>query len=151
MYFLVSTIVSAFGDCIWDRFPGGSLSEWPFSTIKNNEFMKFRQMDGTRKYLPERGNPIRKEHTWCTLIDKWILAPNPRITKTQFTDHMKLKKEDKNVDALVLLIRGNKILMGANMETKCGAETEGKDIQTVPPGDPSQITIYLKGNFKEVF
>ena len=64
---------------------------------------------------------------------------------------MKLKrKEDQSVDASVLR-RGNKIFAGANMETKCGAETEGKDIQTVPPGDPSQITIYLKGNFKEVF
>jgi hypothetical protein len=26
-----------------------------------------------------------------------------------------------------------------NMETKCGAETEGKPIQTVPPGNPSHI------------
>jgi hypothetical protein len=30
------------------------------------------------------------------------------------------------VGASVLLRRGNKILMGANMETKCGAETEGE-------------------------
>jgi hypothetical protein len=29
----------------------------------------------------------------------------------------------------VLLRKGNKILMGANMETKCGAETEEKTIQ----------------------
>jgi hypothetical protein len=43
---------------------------------------------------------------------------------------MKLKKkEDQNVDASVLLRRGNKILKGANMEKKCGAETEGKAIQ----------------------
>ena len=39
------------------------------------------------------------------------------------------KKEDQSVDASVLLRRGNKILMGENMETKCGAETEGKAIQ----------------------
>jgi hypothetical protein len=32
----------------------------------------------------------------------------------------------------VLLRKGNKILMGANTETKCGAETEGKAIQTLP-------------------
>ena len=38
------------------------------------------------------------------------------ISKIQFTDHMKLKKkEDQSV---VLLRRGNKILTGANMETK---------------------------------
>jgi hypothetical protein len=38
------------------------------------------------------------------------------------------KKKDQCVGALVLLRRGNKILTGANMETKCGAETEGKAI-----------------------
>ena len=43
---------------------------------------------------------------------------------------MKLKKkEEQSVGALVLLRKGNKILMGANMETKYGAETEGKAIQ----------------------
>jgi hypothetical protein len=46
---------------------------------------------------------------------------------------MKLKKnEDKSVYALVLLRRGNKILMRGNTETKCGAETEGKAIQRLP-------------------
>ena len=29
-------------------------------------------MGGTRKYHPELGNPITKEHTWYTLTDKWI-------------------------------------------------------------------------------
>ena len=42
------------------------------------------------------------------------------------------KKEDQNVDASVLLRRGNKILTGENMETKCGAETERKVIQRLP-------------------
>jgi hypothetical protein len=32
----------------------------------------------------------------------------------------------------VLLRRGNKILTGGNMETKCGAETAGKAIQRLP-------------------
>jgi hypothetical protein len=36
------------------------------------------------------------------------------------------------MDASVLLRRGNKILTGGNMETKCGAETEGKAIQRLP-------------------
>ena len=49
-------------------------------------------MDGTRKYYPERGNPITKDHIWYLLTDKWILAPKLRIPKMQFTDHMKLKK-----------------------------------------------------------
>ena len=87
-------------------------------------------MDGTRKDHPEWGNPITKEHTWYALTDKWILALKLGIHKTQFTDHMKLKnKEDQSVDALVLLRRGNKILMGGNMETKYGTETEGKATQ----------------------
>ena len=42
------------------------------------------------------------------------------------------KKEDKNVDASVLLRRVNKMLTGRNMETKYGVETEGKAIQRVP-------------------
>ena len=33
-------------------------------------------MDGNRKYHPEWGNPITKEHTWYALTDKWILAQN---------------------------------------------------------------------------
>jgi hypothetical protein len=38
--------------------------------------------------------------------------------------------------------RVNKILTGGNMETKCGAETEGKAIQRLPsPGDPSHIQL----------
>jgi hypothetical protein len=46
----------------------------------------------------------------------------------QFIDHMKLKKKkDQSVGA-----SGNKILTGGNMETKCGAETEGKAIQRLP-------------------
>jgi hypothetical protein len=55
------------------------------------------------------------------------------MPKIQFTDHMKLKnKEDQSVGALVLLRRENKILIGANNETRCGAETEGKVIQKLP-------------------
>ena len=53
----------------------------------------------------------------------------PRI---QFTDYMKLKKEGQSVGALFLLRKGNKILTGANTETKCGTETEGKAIQRLP-------------------
>jgi hypothetical protein len=39
------------------------------------------------------------------------------------------KKEDHSVDTSVLLRRGNKISMEGAMETKFGAETEGKVIQ----------------------
>jgi hypothetical protein len=30
MYLLASTIVSGFGDCIWDGSPRGTVTEWPF-------------------------------------------------------------------------------------------------------------------------
>jgi hypothetical protein len=51
----------------------------------------------------------------------------------QFTDHIKFKKiEDQSVNASVLLRRGNKILTGGNLETKCGAETERKATQRLP-------------------
>jgi hypothetical protein len=94
-----------------------------------------RQMNGTRKYYPEWANSITKEHTNVdALTDKWILAQKLGIFKIQFTDYEMLKKkEDQSVDASVLLSRrGNKILTGRNMETKCGAESEGKAIQTLP-------------------
>ena len=46
------------------------------------------------------------------LTDKWILSQKLRIPKIQFTNHMKLKKnEDQSVDSLILLRRGNKISM----------------------------------------
>ena len=45
---------------------------------------------------------------------------------------MKPKKEDQNVNTLVLLKRANKILTGRNMETQCGSETEEKAIQRLP-------------------
>ena len=52
---------------------------------------------------------------------------------------MKLKKkEDQCVVASVLFRKGNKILMGANMESKYRAETEGKAIQRL-----SCLVIYL--------
>ena len=59
-------------------------------------------MDGTRKY-PEGGISIPKEHTWYALTDKWIRAQKLQITKIQFTDHMKIKKEDQSVCAWSLL------------------------------------------------
>ena len=55
-----------------------------------------------------------------------------RIPKIQFTDYMKLKKEDQSVDASVLIRRGSKRLKGEVMELKCGAEPEGKAIQRFP-------------------
>jgi hypothetical protein len=90
-------------------------------------------MYGSRIYHPESSNPLTKEHTWYALTDKSTLAQKLGIPKIQFTDHMKLKKkDDQNVGASVLLRKGNKMLKEGNMETKCGAEIEGKAIQRQP-------------------
>jgi hypothetical protein len=63
-------------------------------------------MNGTRKYYPEQGNPITKEHTWYALTDKWILATKLRISKIQFTNHRKLKKkEDQRRKTKVWILR----------------------------------------------
>jgi hypothetical protein len=49
--------------------------------------------------------------------------------KKKLTEQIKLKNnKDQSVDVSFLLRRGNKILMGGNMETNCGEETEGKAI-----------------------
>ena len=68
---------------------------------------------------------------------------------------MKLKKkEDKSVDALLLLRMGNKIPMEGVTETKFGAETEGRTIQRLPhPGIPpiynhqTQILLHMPERF----
>jgi hypothetical protein len=62
---------------------------------------------------------------------------SPEARNTQDIIHRPYEAQEKvrpkcGVDALVLLRRGNKILMGGNMETKCGAVTEGKAIQRLP-------------------
>jgi hypothetical protein len=63
-----------------------------------------------------------------------------RIPKIKYTDHMKLKKKEvQSVDASVILRRRYKILPGANAETKCGAATEGKAIETDSLGYPYHI------------
>ena len=61
------------------------------------------------------------------------IRPEAQNTKIKFTDDWKLKKkEDQSVDTLVLLRMENKMSMGGDTETKCGAETEGKAIQRLP-------------------
>jgi hypothetical protein len=85
-----------------------------YSAIKNNEFTKFLANGWIWR--------ISKETYGMYSL---ILAQKFGTPKIQFTDHMKLKRED----ALVLLRKGIKIPMGGYTETKCGAKTEGKAIQ----------------------
>jgi hypothetical protein len=51
------------------------------------------------------------------------------------------KKEDQSVDTSILLRRGNKIPMGGDTETKCGAETEGKAIRDCPTWGSISYTV----------
>ena len=59
---------------------------------------------------------------------------SPKTQNTQNTIHrpQKFMKGDQSVDTLILLRRGNKILMEGITEIKCGAETEGMTIQRLP-------------------
>ena len=76
-----------------------SFSVYGFMWKSWNYYEILRQIDGTRKYHPECGNSITKEHSWYALTDKWILGQKLRIPKIQFTNHLKLKKkEDQSVD-----------------------------------------------------
>jgi len=100
-----------------------------------------RQIDGTRKYHPEWRNPNTKEnHTWYILTDKWILAQKLELPKIQFTDHMKFKKDNQNIDASVLLRRGNKNIH----RRKYGDKVWSRDwrnghSETAPPRDTALI------------
>jgi hypothetical protein len=100
-----------------------------YSAIKKQWLHEIhRQMIGTRKYHPEWGNTVTKEHTWYILIDKWILGKKPRIPMIWLTDHMKVKKnEDQSVDASVLLRRGNKIIMGGRGWVRLGRNVGGEE------------------------
>jgi hypothetical protein len=85
---------------------------------------------GSGGYHPEWGKPITKEHTWYAHTNKWVLVQKLGIPKIQFAKYMKFKeKEDQSVDTLILLRRGNKMLMNGGTETNCEAETEGMTIQ----------------------
>jgi hypothetical protein len=76
---------------------------------------------------------VCKSNTWYALTDKWILAQKLGILMIQFTNHIKLKKEDQSVDILVLLRRGGgKLPTQGVTETKYGAETEDMTIQRLP-------------------
>ena len=70
----------------------------------------------------------QKESIWYALTDKWTLTQKLRISKIQFTDHIKLKKkEGQIVDASVLLRRGNKITMGGSGREEPPRKEERED------------------------
>lgn len=50
----------------------------------------------------------KRKHKWYSHICNWILSLKLGIPKMQFTDHMKLQKDEQSVDALVILRRGKK-------------------------------------------
>jgi hypothetical protein len=85
-----------------------------------------RPMNGSRKYHPEWGNSVTKEHTWYVLSNKWVLVKVHGTPMVQLTDHMKLKRmKDQRLDASVLLRRENKKIQGNRRWEGLGRE-EGR-------------------------
>jgi hypothetical protein len=70
-------------------------------------------MGGSKKYHPEWGNSVTKEHTWHVLTAKWLLGKVHGIPMIALTDHMKLKKEDQRLDSSILPRCGNNIIKGS--------------------------------------
>ena len=63
-----------------------------------------------------------------------------RIPKMQYTDDMKLKKDNQSMGASVLPRKGNKILTGGNKEKKSREQRlKERPNKIAPPGYPSHI------------
>jgi len=75
------------------------------------------------------------------LTDKWILAQRLRLPKIQSTDHMKLKKKDKqSADASVLFKRGNKNIHRRRYGEKVWSrDCRNGYLEPAPLGDPAHI------------
>jgi hypothetical protein len=70
---------------------------------------------------------------WLLWVCKPLQLLKLRVPEIQFAKHMKLNnKENRSVDTLILLRRGNKITMEGVTETKFGVETEGMTTQRLP-------------------
>ena len=75
-----------------------------------------RQMDETTEW----SNPVTKEHTWYALTD------------TIHRKHDAQEEERPKCGYFSSSLKGNKILIRGNTETRCEAGTEGKTIQILP-------------------
>ena len=60
----------------------GTFTQWSTTQKKKKQWNLEigRQMDGTRRNHPERGNPVRKRQTCYVLTHIWILDIEERIT-----------------------------------------------------------------------
>jgi hypothetical protein len=85
----------------------GYIYTMDYSTIKKMDFMKFtgKWMEFENIILSE-GIHSQKNTYQCALTLKWLLVQKFRIPKIQFTDYLKVKKEDQSVNASVHLRRG---------------------------------------------
>jgi hypothetical protein len=64
-----------------------------YPAIKNNDFMKFLgKWMGLENILSDITQ--LQKNTCYALTDKWLLGKKLRTPKTQFTDHVKLKKKE---------------------------------------------------------
>lgn len=69
----------------------------------------FTEMNRSRIYQLERGNPDTKEHTSCVQTYKLLLPPKAQYATINLTNHMELKKkEDQSVDVQSHIVQGTK-------------------------------------------
>ena len=65
-----------------------------YLAIKNNEFMKFlgkwMELENT---IPSVVTQSQKNHTWCALTDKWILAQKAQNTQDTINKPCGAQKE----------------------------------------------------------
>ena len=82
--------------------------------------------------LSEVTQKFTKEHTWYVLPDKWIIPEAWNIQETILKPYEAQEEGRPTNRYFIFLRRGNKIPIGGDTETKCGAETKGKAIQRLP-------------------
>ena len=100
-----------------------------YSATKNNEFMKFlgKWMEVENIILSEVTQSQKNTHGIHSLISGYY----PKAPNNQDTIHRPHEAQAERRPKCVyfsLLRRRNKIPMGGDTETKCGAETEEKAI-----------------------
>jgi len=101
-----------------------------YSTIKKNDFMKMKFLHEWMKLeniILSVVSQTQKNHKWYALTDKWILAQKLRLP--YWLSIWSSRRTTKMWMLQYFLEGRTKIFIRVNMETKLGAQTEGKAIQ----------------------
>jgi hypothetical protein len=99
-------------------------------------------MFGTRKYHPEEGNPITKEHTWYALTDKWILLNYIRYSSYNSQTTCSSRRRKTKVWVLQSFLEGATKYPWEEIQRQSVEQRLKKcHPETAPPGDPSHIQL----------